>query len=130
MLEVLFGMDVEDHGEILIEEHFDGEIDFGEIVFGNLIGLIAVEDRSGIDAEADVIKANGFDEGGVGGRVPGFEMFLGVAFGVVDLSEPFAHVDAVAKMLDTGLGEGIVGDCACAREMSAEIAAMIARRSR
>ena len=102
-------MDVEDHGKILLEEHFDGEIDFGEVVRGNLVGLIAVEDGPGIDAEADVIEAYGFDESGVCGRVPGFEMFFGIALGVVDLGEPFTHVDAVTKMLSAGLGEGIVG---------------------
>ena len=119
LLEVFVGMDVEDDGEVLVEEHLDSEIDFGQIVSGNLVGLITVEDGSGIDAEADVIEAYGFDEGGVGRRVPGFEMFLGVALGVVDLGEPFAHVDAVTKMLSAGLGEGIVGRGLWLRERNA-----------
>ncbi len=108
MLEVAFGVDVEDHGEALIEDHFYGGVEIGEIVGGNTVGFIVAEHRLGVHAQANVIEVHGFDEGDVLGGGPGFEVLFGVALRVVDLREPFTEVDAVAEMGGATMGQGRV----------------------
>src|SRR5258706_435606 len=98
-------MHVEDHGEALIENHLYGGIEIGEIVRGNAVGLIAMEHWLWIDAEPNVIKVHRLDQSNVVRGVPRFKVFFGVALGIVDLREPFAEIDSVAKMSRAAMGE-------------------------
>jgi len=63
-----------------------------------------------------VIEAHLLDEDDVGDGGPGFEVFFGVATGIVDLRELLAEVDAATEMLRAAMGDGGVlreggGDC-------------------
>jgi hypothetical protein len=48
-----------------------------------------------------MIEAHALNERNVFGVGPGIEMFFAIALGIVDLREPVAGVDAVAKMGQT-----------------------------
>lgn len=45
-----------------------------------------------------MIEAHGLNKCDVAGRGPVFEMLFGVALRIVNLGEPFAEVDPVAKV--------------------------------
>src|SRR5579884_503678 len=107
-LEVGVGMHVQNDGQAVIQNHLDGGIQIGEIVCGDAIRLISAEHRSGVDAQPDVIEADITDELNILGRVPGLEMLLGVALGVVNLGKPFAEIDAVAKVLGAMEGKRVL----------------------
>ena len=74
-----------------------------------MVGHVVPHHGLGIHAEADVIKAHGFDQGNVVRRDPGFEMLFGVALGIVDLRKPLTEVDAMAKVCGAALGKRRVG---------------------
>src|ERR1700739_410466 len=53
-----------------------------------------------------MIESSGLDEGDVCGGSPVMKMLLRVSLGVVDLREPFAQVDAAAKVREAGRSKG------------------------
>jgi len=52
-----------------------------------------------------MIEAHRLNQGDVAGRSPVFKMLFGVALGIVNLREPFAEVNAMAKMCGAALGK-------------------------
>ncbi len=105
LLEVAFGMDVDDDVEILIEDHFYGGVHHCQIFRGDAIGLAAAKHRIAIQRKANVVEAHRFDEGNILRGVVGVEVFLCVALRIEDLGEPMAEIDAVSQMLCALEGE-------------------------
>jgi hypothetical protein len=108
LLEVAVGVHVENYGETLIENHFDGCVEISQVISGNSIRLVASKHRLRINAQPHVIETYGFDQRDVLRTVPGLEVFLRVALRVIDLRKPFAKINAVTQMGDPAISNGSI----------------------
>ena len=97
-LEIGVGMHVELDGQARVENHLHRRVEIAEIFRAAVAATRGVHHRLRIHAEPHMIEPGGLDQRNVRRGGPGFEMFLGVSLGIVDLREPFAEIDAVANV--------------------------------
>ena len=109
-LEVRVRVHVNNHCQALIQNHFHCGIKITEVVFGNAVCLLAAKNRLWVNAQPRVVELHRFDQCDVLRRGPRFEVFLGIAFLVVDLREPLAQVDSIPQVGGASLCKtGVLG---------------------
>ena len=109
LLEIRIGVDVDVHGQILIEKHLHGGVELRQVIARDLVGLLFVKHRARIDAQANIIESHRADQRDILRRDRSLEMLLCVSGGIGRSSEPLAQVDAVPQMRQPALRNSTFG---------------------
>jgi len=90
-------MQIDRYGHPLIQNHLHRSIEISKILCGNFAGPVVRHHGLRIHAEPHVIEPHRFDQRNIFRRGPCLKMVLRIPALVVNLSKPFAGVDAMPQ---------------------------------